>query len=334
VASDLLSQTAGWPGVEAALVKVRAGGDSFEEFVVDQLEELERLRAALEERERAFQADRRKQEAAAEELKAEWQALKEQRQCLQRDAEQIEEHAQRLEKSQAELEEARGEFSRMREAGMTETGTATTALLSQLESVERDRSELQQQLTSSRAQIGRLADLEQQRAALEQELGDARGQISRLADANAELAKVRGELAAARAELLAQSGRSANASESDGAWRDQVRDLQHERAMLEAELETVRRRVVEMAETASSEKQRTAQERSEWSKEFKQLRKLLEVQTLSPAKTPAPAAAVPAAAAQPAAGGGDPILESVMAQFDMLQKDIARRRTGGKKTSK
>ena len=380
VASDLLSQAALWPDVEATLAKVRAGGDSFEEFVVDQLEELERLRAALEERERAFHADRRKHEAAAEELKAEWQALEEQRQCLQRDAEQIEAHSQRLEKSQAELEEARGEFARLREAGVSETGTATTALLSQLESVERDRSELEQQLASSRAQIGRLADvtaelaevraellrqpervagetkaavaaleqelssaraqiarsteLEQQRAALEQELGEARGQISRLADANAELAKVRGELAAARAELLDQSGRSANASESDGAWRDQVRDLQHERAMLEAELETVRRRVVEMAETASSEKQRTAQERSEWSKEFKQLRKLLEVQTLSPAKTPAPAEAVPAAAAQVAAGGGDPMLESVMAQFDMLQKDIARRRTGGKKTSK
>ena len=49
VASDLLSQTAGWPDVEMTLAKVRAGGDSFEEFVVDQLEELERLRAAFEE---------------------------------------------------------------------------------------------------------------------------------------------------------------------------------------------------------------------------------------------------------------------------------------------
>jgi hypothetical protein len=107
---------------------------------------------------------------------------------------------------------------------------------------------------------------------------------------------------------------------------------------LEAELETVRRRVVEMAEAAASEKQRTTQERSEWSKEFKQLRKLLEVQTKSgpkaaPVESPAPVAAPVAAAASPA-GASDPILESVMAQFDMLQKDIARRRTNPKSTKK
>jgi hypothetical protein len=101
---------------------------------------------------------------------------------------------------------------------------------------------------------------------------------------------------------------------------------------LEAELETVRRRVVEMAEVATAEKQRTTQERAEWSKEFKQLRKLLELQVKTPA---APVAEPPREAVSAAAPvGGDPMLESVMAQFDMLQKDIARRRTGTKKPSK
>jgi len=391
VSSDLFSPNAGWQDVESTLAKVRACGDGFAEFVVDQLEELERLSSLLGQRQREHDAERRELDAGRAELDAERESLAEQRRCLERDAEQIEANSQRLEKSQADLEEARAEFAKLREASAGETGTATTALLSQLENVERERDELaqleqqrsamEQELAEARQQISRLADanaelakvrgeleearlellrkperssaeadsaaeemchrlaeLEQQRSALEQELSSSRSQISRLVDATAELAAVRGELAAARAELLQRSDRSPGASEGDPVWRERVREMQHERNLLEAELETVRRRVVEMAETAASEKQRNMEERSEWSKEFKQLRKLLEVQTRSPApkaaaplEAPAPVAA-PVAQAAPA--GGDPILESVMAQFDMLQKDIARRRSTTKSTKK
>ena len=502
VSSDLILPNAGWQDVEATLTKVRACGDGFAEFVIDQLSELERLSSLLEQRQQENDAERRQLDASRDELQVERESLDEQRRCLERDAEQIEANSQRLEKGQADLEEARAEFARLREASAGETGTATTALLSQLESVERERDELAQQLASATAKIGRLADvtaelaevraellrqperlaaetqtaiasfeqrlsaeaarrsaleeeltaaraqiarltdaaieladvraelaearaellrqpeqtaaaasqaaedlcrqlaeLEQHRTALEQELAEARQQISRLADANAELAKlrgeleearlellrkpersnaeadsaaedmchrlaeieqqrsaleqelsssrsqisrlvdataelaaVRGELAAARAELLERP--SGGAGEGDQVWRERLREMQHEREMLEAELETVRRRVVEMAETAASEKQRNSQERTEWSKEFKQLRKLLEVQAKSPAPKSAAPVEAPAPVAQTVPSGGDPILESVMAQFDMLQKDIARRRSNPPKSTK
>ena len=59
---------------------------------------------------------------------------------------------------------------------------------------------------------------------------------------------------------------------------EQVQLLQQERAALEAELEVVRNRAAELAETAADERRRGAEERAEWSGELKQLRRALEKQ--------------------------------------------------------
>jgi len=107
--------------------------------------------------------------------------------------------------------------------------------------------------------------------------------------------------------------------------------LERERAELEAELEAVRGRAAEMAESLAEQKRLLAQQQVEWAREFNRMRCLLEGMSgrlaeglagavagnVEPAPGAAPAAAPPA---------GDPVLDSVLAQFAMLQKDVARRR--------
>jgi hypothetical protein len=95
-----------------------------------------------------------------------------------------------------------------------------------------------------------------------------------------------------------------------------------------------------MAEMLADQQQQMADERAQWTQEFKRMRRLLE--TLSsrqpePEAQPEPKPRKKAVDAreeaewelEPAgatAARGDPVLGSVMAQFEMLQKDIVRRR--------
>ena len=134
---------------------------------------------------------------------------------------------------------------------------------------------------------------------------------------------------------------------SSGADPANVSDLERERVELESELETVRQRCEELSATVAEQKRQLTDERAEWTAEFRQLRKILDkqsqllaqrVETVPGAAAPAPtitvshlaaaptAQPVAAAAPQQHAGGIDPVLGSVMNQFQMLQKDAARRR--------
>ncbi len=120
---------------------------------------------------------------------------------------------------------------------------------------------------------------------------------------------------------------------------------------METELETVRQRCEELSETVAEQKRQLTDERAEWTAEFRQLRKILDKQSQLLAQRVESAPGIPtttttinfphmAAAATAAANGGvavatappqqpgsiDPVLGSVMNQFQMLQKDAARRR--------
>jgi hypothetical protein len=154
------------------------------------------------------------------------------------------------------------------------------------------------------------------------------------------------ELAGAREDILKRWGaleswcKSSAPSQPDGKVDDRLLQLQEERAqfdqermLLEAELEAVRGRAAEMAETLAEERRQTAQERAQWTQELKQMRRLMEMlsaQRFVPA-TPGEPHAMHVEPPEPvtaAVGGGDPILNSVVAQFEMLQKDRARRKKG------
>lgn len=167
--------------------------------------------------------------------------------------------------------------------------------------------------------------------------GPTSADLTRMAD---DLAATRQELAEARDELRSQREVLSQISfthdpASDSDIRDRLDRIEQERlnwaqerAALETELDSVRNRAAELADTLDDERQRASGERKDWAEELRQMRQLL--QSLSErASSPAPAAAMPiSVASEPAEqeDAQDPVLDSVMAQFEILQKDLARRR--------
>jgi hypothetical protein len=112
---------------------------------------------------------------------------------------------------------------------------------------------------------------------------------------------------------------------------EEQRDAAHgERALLEAELETLRCRAAELAESLEEQKRQASQQQAQWVAELRQQRALLT--TLASRLTEQKLAAVQSPAGPRGAarsegdGESDPALASVMAQFEILQKDVARRR--------
>ena len=109
--------------------------------------------------------------------------------------------------------------------------------------------------------------------------------------------------------------------------------VEQERRLLESELEAVRNRAVEMAEMLDEQKRQATQQQGQWTDELKRMRRLLEDMSVRTVRDepvvpveqqPVPRQPAPRRAA-------DPALDSVMAQFEMLQKDLARRRANGTK---
>ncbi|MDZ4821388.1 MAG: hypothetical protein SGJ20_20695 [Planctomycetota bacterium] len=163
-----------------------------------------------------------------------------------------------------------------------------------------------------------------------------------------QLAEVHQTLITERAQWEAL--RSQPSAEQTG----QILDLERERVQLETELESVRQRCLEMSETITEQKRQLAEERAEWTAEFRQLRKILDKQsqvlstrleagpanggTASLYGNGHPAEATSNGASNRANGENqhavpvgaveaDPVLGSVISQFQMLQRDAARRRT-------
>lgn len=161
--------------------------------------------------------------------------------------------------------------------------------------------------------------------------------IVRMAD---DLAATRRELAEAREELKSQRGLLSQVSlPHDSAADSDIRSRMdrieqesfawaQERAALETELDAVRNRAAELADTLDNERQRASSERKDWAEELRQMRQSLQSlgqrgAVASPvAATPIPIAPEPAELED----AQDPVLDSVMAQFEILQKDLARRR--------
>ena len=117
--------------------------------------------------------------------------------------------------------------------------------------------------------------------------------------------------------------------------------LKQERMELEVELELVRARSAELQETVSRQKRELSAQRLEVNTELKELRTLLSQQAEmfsqhEPASSPERLSSHEAVerhssppvpvADEPSAKPLDPVVNSVMAQFAKLQRDIAQRR--------
>ena len=255
--------------------------------------------------------------------------------------------ADELAAARQDLTEARDEIRSQREllaqvpdrgkqsAAMSEANSAQLARMAdELAAARQDLAEARDEIRSQRELLAQVPDRGKQSAAMS-EANSA--QLARMAD---ELAAARQDLAEARDEIRAQRDLLAQApASSEGSLNSEIHSRleqmeqeqlawTQERVLLETELDTVRARAAELADSLDEERQRATGERKDWSEELRQMRQLL--QTLSDRKAtagPEFIAPPPPAAEQSDQGAPqDPVLDSVMAQFEILQKDLARRR--------
>lgn len=158
-----------------------------------------------------------------------------------------------------------------------------------------------------------------------------------LSDRDRRLSAGQVSLDAACAQLHAERAalEQAGATARDDAAQVRVAELLEEREALESELELVRERAASLAAELAEQQERLADDRTNWATELKQLRQLIEQRTelrdnvrppaLCREADPGPTAqAARDVAAEPA--HADPVLESVLAQFALLQRDASRRR--------
>jgi chromosome segregation ATPase len=242
---------------------------------------------------------------------SDWHEEMDQREALIRDREKaISSESERLEQiaagqaaTRAELDAAGIQTDNKRRLLESEAQQNSEEVAQQFESLHQQQRELEattEQLTSEREQ------LEQERDQLRQQLAEATAEATQL-----------------RKQTVATLN-------GEGAAPQRVVELEQERQALEEELELVRQRAAELVESADEERRGFESQRTLWAKDMKELRRSLQVN--APASPqPAPIVTRPAAVQTAAIGPNgrprDTALDSVMAQFEMLQRDLAQRGT-------
>jgi chromosome segregation ATPase len=191
--------------------------------------------------------------------------------------------------------------------------------------------ELRMQLEEDRGALRRSEQV------VQEQIGQLRGIAVDLTSAQNELRSACGELARRREELAtARTPTAVDSPEDKAGINDKIRDLEQqqsllekERAVLENELETVRRHAAEMADSLAEQKRLAAQQQNQWTEDLRQMRMILENLTEQFAASRQPSESAAQAGLAPrvsAVASSDPVLESVLAQFEILQQDRLRRR--------
>ena len=246
---------------------------------------------------------------ANEELDATRQELIQNRQYLE---EQLDLVQQKLVSAQAELTEL-----------ATGTDERATNLGQQLTAVQKQFAQAQQEREQA---VEELRQCEQERAR-QQSLWDAAQEAAtqQLNEARQELVTMQAELTLGREQLLSAQEPSQTRASA------RVSELEQEVQALEEELEITRRRGAELSDALAQQERDVNVERSGWTIELRELRRLFESRSVA---VPIPDATVPPVAvveveprratAEPAA---DPVIGSVLQQFAQLQREASARRT-------
>jgi hypothetical protein len=137
-------------------------------------------------------------------------------------------------------------------------------------------------------------------------------------------------LASLSAESTAQSpsGHDEQLLQALEATRQQQAAWQQDRVKLEAELEAQRQRAAQQNEALDEQRRLVAQQQAELAGELKRMRSLIEA-ILSHMSQPSAANAD--AGGQAPASSEDAALGAMLAQFEMLQRELAQRRAGWQK---
>jgi len=292
------SSLSDWSGASDSLAEIHAGQEDFDHFFRDVFGEFDAVIAEFARQRELWQRQRNEIEADLVRRSAE---LERQRADLRAERDQLDQESRRCDEraKAAELKDAQG-----RE---------------------------------------RLQELERERAMLAEALAATQKQTAQLAEASAQLTETREELTRTRLDVERRQGElEAMREGSTGALPDekvleQLHGIQQERdaalrerALLESELEALRCRAAELTESLEEQKKLSSEQHAQWVAELRQQRALLA--TMASRLTEQKLAVVQSSGQNPSAprpmsgDDADSALESVVAQFELLRKDVARRR--------
>jgi chromosome segregation ATPase len=235
----------------------------------------------------------------------------------------IAEHQQQFQQLLEELRQLRGDMQRSAEEQQHAQAEFRTAQ----EGSQQERAglhDVQEELRRAWAEFhAAQEELQRQRGDLRETQTALEEHLARLAATAAELAEARSQSPAATVDAARQQQLEQLLDEA----RQQRASWEHERTAMEAELELVRNRAAELSETLAEQRHQAAEQQAALAGEMKRMRALLEA--ISGRMRSEPAAG--SDPAKPPSQADDPVLDSVLAQFEMLQRDIAERRVSKSK---
>jgi len=352
VALSSFPPTAGEP-LRAVALQLREEFSSFDRLMTDVFADVEQLRSQL-------QLKMAEVEDARSRLAERGRQLAEQRKESGRLSHQLEHQEARLDAAISELQQLRGQIEQERTAAAEreERYRETTAQQLSLALTEREQMlarirELESRppvhLSEGNSQVVAASSDESWLAVLEQlevvrkdvlstrtELADAVGRVSVVVSEPSDSAVSPRQLSELQTQLEALRQEQRSLEKSHG-------EVLRERDRLESELELVRTRACELQEVVAEQQDQLAQQHDDVSDELRQLKSVIESQLSSLSRKSQPlermtapptgpqvtSPAVNVTTPQPMsaeAPPADPVVNSVMAQFARLQKDVAQRR--------
>ena len=301
--------------LQETTLELRHGCAEFEQALASLFCDIDQMRLELTDQMQAVEREREQLRFREAELGQHHQDSRGEVQIFQ---DELEKRDLQLAKARDDLQAARDELTRQREREAAGAAAPTADLTGQLHTLQASLDEMR---CESRA-------LQRERDALQERANQSAAQLSRIADLEQELMDVRQQLEQAQTQC-----REANAvrhpQRNDEADALTLTALAQEREALESELELVRSRAADLNETVTQQQRDIAVQQNELGTELQQLRKLVEKQAdliadraVNVRENVPPVASLPTVQTQP----NDPVVNSVMAQFAKLQKDVAQRR--------
>jgi len=333
MSTDLPPQFDAWNAISDSLQEIRAVGEDSDRFFARWSSQVDALLDRLLQEQQQWRGER-------ERIKRE----------LERRAALLDQREQQVASKQADVEAARAENQAL-EASLDQQQQWQEIV----EAIRRDWTTLREFLPSGDAQadgwatvLGELTSTREELARAREELAAAKAEIQRLAQP---VEFVVQDVVAQRACEQLSAERDAMRIERDAMRqeRDAMRGERDakcaERLLLEAELDSVRSHAAQLAEALDEQKRNAAEQDAYWRGEFRRQCAIVErltgpwAQMLSAGPvTPEGLAAHPVQAASATATAGshegnanaaasqDSALESLRAQFELLQRDATRRR--------
>jgi len=253
---------------------------------------LSTIRRALEQRQ--VDVERQQTVVMAERLRLDdqRQQLDALRETVERGAQRVQEDARRLAAAQNELAAVAGALQPQGIDPNTNVGSDSTRRLA----------------------------LHEELATLHDQLRRAQTQVSHLAGSAPELRAARREVEKLRRRLMRQNARLAQAKAQGEAQQSQeLQQIREQRNRLACELEASRARVTELAAQIELLREQVGGERKSWLGELRRLRQAIETEFRGGGN--------PAANSRGAHDFGRPeeSLDSILAQFEILQKELSQR---------